>query len=126
MDMRNRSLGMLQAGMTMTRVARQIGVSTSVIHRLHSRFAQTNSAADRSRSGRPRCTTPAEDRYLRTSALRTRSISGVQLQARLLNTGTRVSAQTVRNRLRAVGLRARRPYVGVVMTPCLGVMTTPT
>ena len=126
MDMRNRALGMLRAGMTMTRVARQIGVSTSVIHRLHSRFAQTNSAADRPRSGRPRCTTPAEDRYLRTSALRTRSISGVQLQARLLNTGTRVSAQTVRNRLRAVGLRARRPYVGVVMTPCLGVMTTPT
>ena len=117
MYMRNRALGMLQAGMTMTRVARQIGASTSVIHRLHSRFAQTNSAADRPRSGRPRCTTPAEDRYLRTSALRTRSISGGQLQARLLNTGTRVSAQTVRNMLRAVGLRARRPYVGVVMTP---------
>ena len=108
---------MLQAGMTQTHVARHIGVSTSVIHQLRLRFAQTNSAADRPRSGRPRCTMSAEDRYLRTSALRLRSINGVQLRARLLQAGTRVSSQTVRNRLHSAGLRARRLYVGAVLTP---------
>ena len=117
MDVRNRAVGMLQAGMTQINVARRIGVSPSVIHRLISRFTQTNSTADRPRTGRPRCTTPAQDRYLRTSALRSRVISGAELRARLLQTGTRVSIQTVRNRLHSAGLRARRPYVSVVLTP---------
>ena len=117
MDVRNRAVGMLQAGMTQINVARRIGVSPSVIHRLISRFTQTNSTADRPRTGRPRCTTPAQDCYLRTCALRSRVISGAQLRARLLQTGTRVSIQTVRKRLHSAGLRARRPYVGVVLTP---------
>ena len=116
-EMRNQAIGMLQAGMTQTAVARNFGVSQGVISRLSSRFAETNSVLDRPRTGRPRCTTPAEDRYMRMCALRTRSISGVQLRARLLQAGTRVSVQTVRRRLHSAGLRARRPYVGSVLTP---------
>ena len=67
MDMRNQALGILQAGMTQTMqtpVAGQIGVSPFVIHRLHSRFAQTNWAVDQPQTGHPPPITPAENHYL--------------------------------------------------------------
>ena len=89
------------------KVARQLGVSQSVISRLRTRLAQTNSSLDRRRSGRPRSTSQTQDRFLRTSALRSRSVSAEQLHERLSRTGTRVSVQTVRNRLHSARLRAR-------------------
>ncbi|MEW8333310.1 MAG: transposase [Candidatus Thiodiazotropha sp.] len=48
--------------------------------------------------------------------MRSRSVSAEQLRERLSRTGTRVSVQTVRNRLHSAGLRARRPYVGVPLS----------
>ena len=84
--------------------------------RLRTRLAQTNSTLDRRRSGRPRSTSQAQDRFLHTLALRSRSVSAEQLRERLSRTGTRVSVQTVRNRLHSAGLRARRPYVGVPLS----------
>ena len=107
---------MLEAGMRQVEVARRLGVSQSVISRLRTRLAQTNSTLDRRRSGRTRSTSQTQDRFLRTSALRSRSVSAEQLRERLSRTGTRVSVQTVRNRLHSAGLRARRPYVGVPLS----------
>ena len=46
MDMWNRALGMLQAGMTQTHVAKQIWTSPTDIHRLSSRFALLVICAD--------------------------------------------------------------------------------
>ena len=115
-DARLRALGILEGCMRQVEVARRLGVSQSVISRLRTRLAQTNSNLDRRRSGRPRSTSQAQDRFLRTSALRSRSVSAEQLRERLSRTGTRVSVQTVRNRLHSVGLRARRPYVGVPLS----------
>ena len=112
-DARLRAIGMLEAGMRQVEVARRLGVSQSVISRLRTRLAQTSSTLDRRRSGRPRSTSQSQDRFLRMSALRSRSVSAEQLLERLSRTGTRVSVQTVRNRLHSAGLRARRPYVGV-------------
>ena len=97
-------------------VARRLWVSQSVISRLRTRLAQTNSTLYRRRSGRPRSTSQAQDRFLRTPALRSRSVSAEQLRERLSRTGTRVSVQTVRNRLHSAGLSARRPYVGVPLS----------
>ena len=94
-----RAIGMLEAGMRQVEVARRLGVSQSVISRLRSRLTQTNSTLDRRRSGRPRSTSQAQDRFLRTSALRLRSVIAEQLRQRLSRTGTRVSVQTARNRL---------------------------
>ena len=112
-DERLRAIGMLEAGMREVKIARRLGVSQSVISRLRTRLAQTNSTFDRCRSGCPRSTSQTQDRSLRTSALRSRSVSAEQLRERLSRTGTRVSVQTVQNRLHSAGLRARRPYVGV-------------
>ena len=115
-DARLRAIGMLEAGMRQVEVARRLGVSQSVISRLRTRLAQTNSTLDRRRSGRPRSTSQAQDRFLRTSALRSRSVSAEQLCERLSRTRNRVSVQTVRNRLHSAGLRARRPYAGVPLS----------
>ena len=103
--------------MRQVEVARRVGVSQSVISRLRSRLAQTNSTLlDRRQSGRPRSTSQAQDRFLRMSALRSRSVSAEQLRERLSRTGIRVSVQTVRNRLHSAGLRARRPYDGMQLS----------
>ena len=93
-DARLRAIGMLEAGMRQVVVARRLGVSPSVHSRLRTRLAQTNCTLDRRRSGRPRSTSQAQDRFLRTSALRSRSVSAEQLRERLSRTGTRVSVQT--------------------------------
>ena len=109
-DTRLCAVGMLEAGMRPVEVARRLGVSQSVISRLQTRLAQTNSTLDRRRSGRPRSTSQAQDRFLHTSALRSRSVSADQLRERLSRTGTRVSV-----RLHSAGL-TRRPYVGVPLS----------
>ena len=87
-----------------------------MISRLRTQLAQTNSTLDRRQKGRQRSTSQAQDRFLHTSALRSRSVSAEQLRERLSRTGTRVSVQTVRNRLHSAGLRARRHYVGVQLS----------
>ena len=50
------------------------------------------------------------------SALRSQSVRAEQLRECLSRTGTRVSIQTVQNRLHSAGFRARRPYVGVPLS----------
>ena len=115
-DKRLCAIGMLKAGMRQVEVARRLGVSQSVISRLRTWLAQTNSTLDRRRSGRPRSTSQAQDRFLHMSALRSRSVSTEQLCESISRTGTRVSVQTVRNRLHSAGLRARQLYVGVPLS----------
>ena len=115
-DARLCAIGMLKAGMRQVEVARRLGFSQSVISSLRTRLAQTNSTLDRRRSGRPRSRSQAQDRFLRTSALRSLSVSAEQLCEHLSRTGTRVSVQTMRNRLHSAGLRARRPYIGVPLS----------
>jgi len=51
---RNRALSMLEAGMAVTHVARNIGVSLCTITRLRTKFNATGSLKDRPRTGRPR------------------------------------------------------------------------
>ena len=114
-DARLHAIGMLEAGMRQVEVARRLGVSQSVISRLRTRLAQTNSTLDRRRSGRPRSTSQAQNQFLRTSALRSRSVSAEQLRERLSRTGTRVSVQTVRNRLHSAG-QSSATYVGVPLS----------
>ncbi|CAG2198640.1 unnamed protein product [Mytilus edulis] len=106
--LRERAIGMIQAGMGMTAVSRAIGCKRLTLYRLQQRFQGTGSTADRPRSGRPRVTTIADDRFIRIRHLRDRfmppraSTGVVQ--------GRRISAQTVRRRLRSFNLRPRRAY----------------
>ena len=77
-------------------VAGQFNVTPSVISRLRNRYNQTGTVQERQRSGRPRCTTAREDRYLGLIARRQRFQSAVWLNADFREaTGQRVSTQTI-------------------------------
>ena len=108
---------MLEGGMLVTAAARQIGVHHSTVSRLQSRYEAIGSLKDRRRTGRPRKTSAAEDRYIIMTSRRNRFMSARKVVNQLrAATGTRVSAQTIRRRLYRGGLRTRRPYVGVPLT----------
>ena len=66
------------------------------------------STHNRPRSGRPRVTTPAQDRHIRLRHLRDRFTTATSTAAAIPGQH-RISEQTVRNCLREAGIRARRP-----------------
>ena len=72
---RENAIGHLQAGQRQADVAHALNVSQSTISRLWNRFRQSGSTADAPRSGRPRVTTPAQDRFIRLRHLRNRFLS---------------------------------------------------
>uniref|UniRef100_A0A674BTZ1 Transposase Tc1-like domain-containing protein n=1 Tax=Salmo trutta TaxID=8032 RepID=A0A674BTZ1_SALTR len=105
---------MLQGGMRTADVARAINCNVRTVRRLRQRYRETGRTADRPRSGRPRVTTAAQDRYIRTSHLRDRyrmATTTARVTPGIHNPS--ISAQTIRNRLREAGLR---PVVRQVLT----------
>lgn len=106
---------MAQLGASHSQIARTFGCTRVCITRLFQRLRQTGQTSDRPRSGRPRVTTPQEDRYIRGIHLRNRFIPASATAATAL--GHPISRQTVSRRLRERGIRARRPYRGVILTP---------
>uniref|UniRef100_A0A8K9XXR5 Tc1-like transposase DDE domain-containing protein n=1 Tax=Oncorhynchus mykiss TaxID=8022 RepID=A0A8K9XXR5_ONCMY len=111
-----RAFGMLQGGMRTADVARAINCHVCTVRRLRQRYREMGRTADRPRSGRPRVTTPAEDRYILTSHLRDRYRMATTARVTPGTHNPSISAQTVRNRLREAGLRACRPVVRKVLT----------
>ena len=85
-------------------------INQSIVSRLWKKFQETHSVADRPRQGRPRKTTPAQDRYVRISARRNPTTSVTTLRHELCEaTGVAESSQTMHNSLHDMGLYARRP-----------------
>ena len=116
-NLRERAIGMLNAGMATNEVARVVGCSSRSIRNLRQRFQATGRTEDLPRSGRPRVTTPGQDRYIMNTHLRNRFQTATATAANTPGThNNRISDQTVRNRLREGGLRAHRPYVGCLLT----------
>ncbi|XP_067678599.1 uncharacterized protein [Haliotis asinina] len=109
---RNIAIGLLQAGQSQHAVACRVGVRQSTISRLWKRWRQQNSVEDRLRRGRPRVTNRAQDRYIRLHLLHHRTATATSTAINIPGLH-QVSAQTVKNRLREAGLRARRPYFGL-------------
>ena len=86
----------------------RVGVHYSVINRLMDRFKATGTVEDRPRSGRPRKTTPKEDRLIARRARRDNFTMAGPIRAGL-PFGGHVSVRIVIRRLNAQHLRARRP-----------------
>ena len=115
-NLRERVIGMLSAGMTMTALAMNIGCSTRAIRHLRQRFQATGHTEDRPRSGRRRVRTRCQDSYIRNTDLRNRFQTATATAANTNGThNSRISAQSVHARLRGSGLSARGPFVGCVL-----------
>ncbi|XP_071254148.1 uncharacterized protein [Salvelinus alpinus] len=114
--LRERALGMLQGGMRTADVGRAMNCNVRTVRRLSQRYREVGRTVDRPRSGRPRVTTPAQDRYIRTSHLRNRYRMATTARVTPGMHNPSISAQTVRNRLREAGLGACRPVVRQVLT----------
>ncbi|GBM93371.1 Transposable element Tcb2 transposase [Araneus ventricosus] len=115
--LRGRIIGRLECGRTQLEVSEELGIAQSVISRLWQRFQDDVNVSRCYSTGRPRVTTPNEDRYLAVTAKRNRRSTASDL-SRLLSSarGTTVSWQTVYRRLGHIGLYARRPVRCVPLT----------
>ncbi|GFY21058.1 transposable element Tcb1 transposase [Trichonephila clavipes] len=61
---RGRIIGKLEEGRSVTSVAAVFGIAHSIVSRLWRQFQTTGTAIQGFSSGRPRGTTPADDRYI--------------------------------------------------------------
>ncbi|GBM11187.1 hypothetical protein AVEN_133920-1 [Araneus ventricosus] len=112
-SLRWRAVGWIEMGLSQAGAARRLNVSCSVVQRLWDQYIFED-LSRRHVSGRPRVTTPAEDRFLALSARRNRSTSVPQLVAvHFVASWRRISATTVRRRLHNAGLYTIRPVVCV-------------
>ncbi|GFT80558.1 transposable element Tcb2 transposase [Trichonephila clavipes] len=99
-SLRWRAVGWMEMGLSQADVARRLNVSRSVVQRLWDQYQSEDSVSRRPVPGRPRATTPAEDRFLALSARRRRTTTVPQLVAdHFQASGRRISATTRRNRL---------------------------
>ncbi|KFM59137.1 Transposable element Tcb1 transposase, partial [Stegodyphus mimosarum] len=115
--LRGRIIGRLECGRTQLEVSDELGIAQSVISRLWQRFQDDGNVSRRYSTGRPRVTTPNEDRYLAVTAKRNRRSTASDLSRQLSSaTGTTISRQTLYRRLMQIGLYARRPVRCVPLT----------
>ena len=92
----------------MREIAKKLKISYNGVYYSLQRTAQTGSNQNRKRSGRSRCTTRQDNKYITVSSLRNRRLTGPQLAASLNGTHkTPVSTSTVKRRLGDAGLLGR-------------------
>ena len=113
---RHRVLALLDAGVGPAEVARRFNVNERTLRRHVRRYRETGDVRDRPRSGRPRCTTQRQDRWIVSSHLRDRARTAVE-SARNFPGDRPIHPQTIRNRLRVSGLTARRPAIRPILEP---------
>ena len=75
---RSQVIALLMQGQRQQQVALQFGVNVSIIERLLRRLRDTGRLADRSRRGRPRVTTPHQERAIHLAHLRNRHVTATE------------------------------------------------
>ncbi|GFS90386.1 transposable element Tcb2 transposase [Trichonephila clavipes] len=102
---RGRIIGKLEEGRSVTSVAAEFGIAHSIVSRLWRQFQTTGTAIRGFSSGRPRGTTPADDRYIVLQARRNRRHTAGEIARHTTQaTGRPISRFTVARRLHGGGL----------------------
>ncbi|GBM34773.1 hypothetical protein AVEN_7828-1 [Araneus ventricosus] len=81
--LRGRIIGRLECGRTQLEVSEELGIAQSVISRLWQRFQDDGNVSRCYSTGRPRVTTPNEDRYLAVTAKKNRRSTASDLSRQL-------------------------------------------
>ncbi|GFX96117.1 transposable element Tcb1 transposase [Trichonephila clavipes] len=114
----SRIIGKLEEGRSVTSVAAEFGIAHSIVSRLWRQFQTTGTAIRGFSSGRPRGTTPADDRYIVLQAGRNRRQTAGEIARHTTQaTGRPISCFTIARRLHGGGLFARRLVRCVPLTP---------
>ncbi|GFU33159.1 HTH_Tnp_Tc3_2 domain-containing protein [Trichonephila clavipes] len=115
---RGRIIGKLEEGRSVKSVAAEFEIAHSIVSRLWRQFQTTGTAIRGFSSGRPRGTTPADDRYIVLQARRNRRQTAGEIARHTTQaTGRPISRFTVARRLHGGSLFARRPVRCVPLTP---------
>ncbi|GFW86284.1 transposable element Tcb2 transposase [Trichonephila clavipes] len=115
---RGRIIGNLEEGRSVTSVAAEVGIAHSIVSRLWRQFQTTGTTIRGFSSGRPRATTPADDRYFVLQARRNRRQTAGEIARHTTQAiGRPISRFTVARRLHVGGLFARRPVRCVPLMP---------
>lgn len=108
---------MFETGVTQQTIAERLGCSQPCISNLINRYLATGTVEDNPRTGRPRVTTPNQDRYIVLQHLRHRFRPATRTAAETVGHHNHpVAPGTVRNRLNEEGLHSRRPCRGQTLT----------
>ncbi|GFU28716.1 transposable element Tcb2 transposase [Trichonephila clavipes] len=113
---RGRIIAKLEEGRSVTSVAAEFGIAHSIVSRLWRQFQTTGTAIRGISSGRPRGTTPADDRYIEARRNRRQTAGEIAIHTTRA-TGRPISRFTVARRLHGGGLFARRLVRCVPLTP---------
>ncbi|GFX20910.1 HTH_Tnp_Tc3_2 domain-containing protein [Trichonephila clavipes] len=118
---RGRIIGRLECRRTQLEISEELGITQSVISRFCQQFQDDGNVSRCYSTGRPRVTTPNEDRYiyiyLAVTAKRNRRSTASDMSRQLSSaTGTTVSRQNVYRLLGHIGRYARRSVRCVPLT----------
>ncbi|GFV78171.1 transposable element Tcb2 transposase [Trichonephila clavipes] len=115
---RGRIIGMMEAGWSAKRVARQLGRSNCVVRRSWDQWIREMSFARRPVSGCPRQTSRREDRHIVRNARVQPTASSIVIQAQVApSLGAPVSSRITRRRLAKGHLGSRHPIRVLPLTP---------
>ncbi|GFX79631.1 transposable element Tcb1 transposase [Trichonephila clavipes] len=116
--LRGRNIGRLECERTQLEVSEELGITQRVISRLWQRIEDDGNVSRCYGTGRPRVTTPNEDRYIFGSYCQKKQTehSIRPVSSALFSYRYAVSRQTVYRRLGHIGLYVRRPVRCVPLT----------
>lgn len=108
--LRGQIILLYRQGVSQVKIAKTIKCSRCAVQNTIKRFQQTGTYRNLPKSGRKRVTTAREDRLIELTALRDRRQSAVGISSELRGQlNTVVSVRTIRRRLAAANLPARKP-----------------